>query len=215
MVGFNDQRGFNLNPISVSGFMYSDDGGATFVDGGQLPSPGDFDAGDGTLFPAVFGDPEVKYLGGCTFVYSSILIAENADTFLAQTMGVHRSTDCGHTWTGPFEVLAATNPAFLGDGADKEFMDVDPDTGRLMMTWTNFQADGNVAILSAFLGRRWRELACRKSQDDRKHTRRRPVLRAALCGQWQCECVCGVAPVPVPGHVFRVRQFGRFRAFTG
>ena len=28
VVGFNDTRGFSLNPISVSGFMYSDDGGA-------------------------------------------------------------------------------------------------------------------------------------------------------------------------------------------
>jgi hypothetical protein len=149
VVGFNDQRGFALNPVSLSGFMYSDDGGRTFVDGGQLPSPGDFDAGDGTLFPQIFGDPEIKYLGGCTFVYSSILVAENADTFLALTLGVHRSTDCGHTWTGPFEVVAATNPFNLFDAADKEFMDVDPDTGRLMMTWTNFGADGIISILSA------------------------------------------------------------------
>jgi len=149
VVGFNDQRGFALNPLSVSGFMYSDDGGNTFVDGGQLPSPGDTDIG-GTLLPQVFGDPEVKYLGGCTFVYSSIILATNPDSFVAQTMGVHRSTDCGHTWTGPFEVIAATNPTSFFDGADKEFMDVDPDTRRLMITWTNFQGDGNVAILSAF-----------------------------------------------------------------
>jgi hypothetical protein len=148
VIGFNDQRGFLLNPISVSGYMYSDDGGRTFVDGGQLPSPGDTDVG-GTLLPQVFGDPEVKYLGDCTFVYSSILVAANPDTVAAQTMGVHRSTDCGHTWEGPFEVEAATNPFNLFDAADKEFMDVDPDTGLLMMTWTNFGADGVVSILSA------------------------------------------------------------------
>ena len=43
VVGFNDDRGFDLTPISVSGFLYSDDGGMTWVDGGQLPtnsSPG-------------------------------------------------------------------------------------------------------------------------------------------------------------------------------
>ncbi|HEU5468999.1 MAG TPA: exo-alpha-sialidase [Steroidobacteraceae bacterium] len=157
VIGFNDQRGFDLNPISVSGYMYSDDGGRTFVDGGQLPSPGDTDIG-GTLLPQVFGDPEIKYLGGCTFVYSSILVAANPVTVAAQTMGVHRSTDCGHTWTGPFEVRAATNPFNPGDAADKEFMDVDPETGRLMMTWTNFGADGIVSILSAFSdngGRNW------------------------------------------------------------
>src|SRR6185369_17040531 len=40
VIGFNDTRGFALNPASVSGYMYSDDGGVTFTDGGQLPTPG-------------------------------------------------------------------------------------------------------------------------------------------------------------------------------
>ena len=166
VVGFNDQRGFLLNPVSVSGFMYSDDGGTTFTDGGQLPAPDP----DANGLPQVFGDPEVKYLGGCTFIYSSILIAENADSAFgaAQTMGVHRSTDCGHTWRGPFEVAAATFPfAVDADFADKEFMDVDPDTGRVMMTWTNF---GNiVSILSAFSddgGRTWPDSSLRVIAND-------------------------------------------------
>jgi hypothetical protein len=161
VVGFNDQRGFALNPTSVSGFMYSDDGGNTFVDGGQLPSPGDTNIG-ATFYPQVFGDPEVKYLGGCNFIYSSILVRTYTTvvggierTGLAQTMGVHRSTDCGHTWAGPFEVTGATNPnGFIFssgnavDAADKEFMDVDPDTGRVIMSWSNFTpfSDGGVAI---------------------------------------------------------------------
>src|SRR5258708_2074091 len=37
VVGINDTRGFAASPVSVSGFSYSDDGGATFVDGGRLP----------------------------------------------------------------------------------------------------------------------------------------------------------------------------------
>jgi len=153
VVGFNDTRGFSLNPISVSGFMYSDDGGKTFVDGGQLPSPGDSAIGT-TLLPQVFGDPDIKYLGGCNFVYSSILIAKFADTAV-QTLGVHRSTDCGHTWTGPFEVTAATNPNGVlvqgepADASDKEFIDVDPDTGRLIMSWSNFTPD-SVEISSSY-----------------------------------------------------------------
>ncbi|HTQ81455.1 MAG TPA: sialidase family protein, partial [Thermoanaerobaculia bacterium] len=109
VVGFNDTRGFSLNPVSVSGFMYSDDGGVTFVDGGQLPSPGT-DAIGTTLLPQVFGDPEVKYLGGCNFIYGSILLKKFSATTTAQTMSIHRSTDCGHTWQGPFEVTSATNP---------------------------------------------------------------------------------------------------------
>lgn len=144
VIGFNDTRGFSLNPIRVSGYMYSDDGGKTFTDGGQLPSPGTDSIG-GTLLPQIYGDPEVKYLGACTFIYSSIIVAKFSDTEAVQTLGVHRSTDCGHTWVGPFEVTAATNPNGGLDGsgapldaADKEFMDVDPDTGRVMISWTNF-----------------------------------------------------------------------------
>ena len=100
-----------------------------------------------TVLPQIFGDPEVKYLGDCTFVYSSILVKKFSDTAAVQTMGTHRSLDCGKTWQGPYEVRAATNPNGLltstgapVDAADKEFMDVDPDTGLLMMSWTNFSA---------------------------------------------------------------------------
>lgn len=144
VIGFNDTRGFALNPLRVSGVMYSDDGGLTFVDGGQLPSPGTDSIG-ATLLPQVLGDPDIEYLGGCNFVYSSILIKKFSATTAAQTMGVHRSFDCGHTWAGPFEVTAATNPNGLltggggpRDAADKEFIDADPETGRLIMSWSNF-----------------------------------------------------------------------------
>jgi hypothetical protein len=143
VIGFNDTRGFDKNPISVSGYMYSQDGGKTFVDGGQLPSPGNEVIGT-TRFPQVFGDPEVKYLGNCVFVYSSILIKKVSDEADVQTMGVHRSRDCGKTWEGPFEVTSVTNPNGIvedgvpQDAADKEFMDVDPDTGRVLLSWSNF-----------------------------------------------------------------------------
>ena len=153
VIGYNDTRGFSLNPISVSGVQYSDDGGLTFVDGGQLPTPGTDVIGT-TKLPQVFGDPEVKYLGNCTFIYSSIMVKKFNDTSVAQTMSVHRSTDCGHTWAGPFEVTAATNPNGIlsggapVDAADKELMDVDPDTGRVILSWSNFTpvAIGGVEI---------------------------------------------------------------------
>jgi hypothetical protein len=111
-----------------------------------------------TRLPQVFGDPEVKYLGDCTFVYSSILIAKFSATTAVQTMGLHRSTDCGKTWQGPFVITAATNPNGIveedepADAADKEFMDVDPDTGRLIVSWSNFTpaAPGGVEIRTAF-----------------------------------------------------------------
>ena len=154
VIGYNDTRGFALNPTTLSGVMYSDDGGQTFVDGGQLPTPGN-EAIGATLLPQIFGDPEVKYLGECTFLYSSIMVKKFSATTAAQTMSVHRSTDCGHTWAGPFEVTSATNPNGLVtaggspvDAADKEFMDVDPETGRVMLSWSNFTpvAPGGVQI---------------------------------------------------------------------
>jgi hypothetical protein len=158
VIGFNDTRGFALNPTSVSGYMYSDDGGVTFIDGGQLPSPGNDTIG-ATRLPQIFGDPEIKYLGSCNFVYASIMIKKFSATKTVQTMAVHRSTDCGHTWTGPFEVTSATNPNGLTtasgtprDAADKEFMDVDPDTSRVILSWTNFTpaAAGGVEIASTY-----------------------------------------------------------------
>ena len=157
VIGYNDTRGFSENPISLSGVLYSADGGRTFVDGGRLPTPGNDVIGT-TRLPQVFGDPEVKYLGACTFVYSSIMIKKFSATTAVQTMSLHRSTDCGKTWQGPFEITAATNPNGIveedepADAADKEFMDVDPDTGRLIISWSNFTpaAPGGVEIRTAF-----------------------------------------------------------------
>ena len=158
VVGFNDFRGFSSNPISVSGFMYSDDGGLTFVDGGQLPSPGNDTIGS-IRYPQIFGDPDIEYLGGCTFIYSSIMVKKFSASTAVQTMAVHRSVDCGHTWQGPFEVTAATNPnggvdanGEPLDAADKEYLSVDPETGRVIMSWSNFTpfAVGFVEIATTY-----------------------------------------------------------------
>jgi hypothetical protein len=135
VVGFNDVRGFSLAPVRVSGYAYSHDGGLTWTDGGQLPAAG----GD-----AVFGDPDVKTWRDengtpldpdddtVYFVYSSIYIEPFSGL---QTMCVHVSTDGGVTWSLPRENTIATIP---GAAADKEFIDIDPETGRLFMSWTNF-----------------------------------------------------------------------------
>ncbi len=160
VVGANDTRGFALNPVSVSGFSYSDDGGVTFVDGGSLPvNTGTTNIG-ATILPQVFGDPEIKYMGGSNFIYFSIMVQKFGTSGTVQTMCMHRSTDYGHTWTGPFEITPASNPhgllsgANARDAADKEFADVDPDSGRVMMSWSNFTstafAAGGVEISTTF-----------------------------------------------------------------
>ncbi len=152
VVGFNDTRGFNLNPVSVSGFAWSDDGGATFTDGGQLPAAGN-PALNGVLgnaiYPEAYGDPDVKYVpggNGLQFIYSCILVKGVGTgtnfTSTAQTMAVFRSIDAGHSWEGPFEVTAATVPSA---SADKELIDVDPDTGRTIMSWTSFGSGAEIS----------------------------------------------------------------------
>src|SRR5207302_1144808 len=74
-------------------------------------------------------------------------------------LSIHVSTDCGHTWRGPFEVAPATNPNGLldingtpEDFADKELGDVDPETGRYVLCWSNFTpiTVGGVEISCAY-----------------------------------------------------------------
>ncbi|MBI3412143.1 MAG: matrixin family metalloprotease [Planctomycetes bacterium] len=153
VIGFNDFQGFNNNPLSVSGFAYSDNGGASFTYGNQLPSASNGNIG-ATLLPQVVGDPVILYIpggGGGQFAYFSIEVigrgvGSPGNTFAGtiQTMCVQTSTDFGHTWSQPFAIGPASNPHGLlsgtngRDAADKEFADVDPETGRVMLTWSNF-----------------------------------------------------------------------------
>lgn len=169
VAGFNDTRGFSLNPVSVSGYMYSDDGGLTWIDGGQLPVNTGTTTLSGQVYPQVFGDPEIVYMGGSTFIYASIAVKTIFNTTAgvtstAQTMCIHTSTDYGHTWKGPYIIDPATNPHGLfnntatnktaRDTADKEFLHRDPDTGRVMMSWSNFTstafAAGGVEIKTTY-----------------------------------------------------------------
>ena len=92
VIGFNDFRGFANSPVSLSGYMYSSDGGKTFVDGGQLPVTTGTEMLGTTVLPQIFGDPEVKYLGACTFIYSSILIKKFSATGVATTRSSARHT---------------------------------------------------------------------------------------------------------------------------
>jgi len=136
VVGYNDMRGFLNSPVSVCGFSYSNDGGMTWTDGGQLPTAGASDE--------VLGDPDVKTWtdsGSSTtyFFYSSLYRTAHGDNSLC----VHVSTDGGQRWSAPREVNVATSAT---DFPDKPLMDVDPDTGRIYLAWTKFGADWTVTI---------------------------------------------------------------------
>ncbi len=127
VMGANDFRG----STSVSGVYRSTNGGVTFTDGGQLP------IGAGLN---VFGDPVLAAWtppggGPSVFYYASIF--KNASS--RQTLCIHRSTNGGATWAGPFEVTVAN---VANRSADKEWIAVDPETGRLFVSWTDFPTSG-------------------------------------------------------------------------
>jgi hypothetical protein len=136
VVGYNDIRGFALPTTSVSGYSYSADGGLTWTDGGQLPT-------FNQPFEGVFGDPDVKTWtdggGQRYFFYSSLYTNAGGNSSLC----LHVSTDGGATWSTPREVTTATSAS---DFPDKEFMDVDPETGRIFISWTNFGAGTTMRV---------------------------------------------------------------------
>lgn len=135
VVVFNDPRGFSKRPISTTGFIFSNDGGRTFMDGGQMPA---------TAEAEIFGHPDIKYLGGSTFICLSLMVRTFEGGRTAQTIALFRSRDYGSSWDGPFEVPSATFPhdqnvsICSSDVADRPFMDVDTDTGRVLVSWTNY-----------------------------------------------------------------------------
>jgi hypothetical protein len=133
VIGYNDYRGFtnygtNYPGISLSGFSYSNDGGITWNDGGQLPLL--------TGVDKVWGDPDVKTWtdpgsGQNYFFYSSIYVTKDS----LYSLCLHVSSDGGATWSTPREITTATSAV---DFPDKLFMDVDAETGRIFVSWTNF-----------------------------------------------------------------------------
>lgn len=137
--GFNDFRGFAVN--SVSGVAYSTDGGATFTDNNQLPL-------DGSGNDFVGGDPDVKVWQDpisltVYFFYSSIYFPDA----VTSSLSVHVSTDGGATWSAPRVVTSASSAV---DFADKEYISVDKETGRLFVSWSNFKADGTIEMAVSY-----------------------------------------------------------------
>lgn len=130
--GFNDFTGATN---SFSGYMYSSDGGDNFTYGGTLPAP--------PAPAAVGGDPSltvwVPPVGPPVFYYSSLFTT----SFGQNSLCIHRSVDGGATWAGPYEISVAPSGA---DFPDREWISVDPETGRLFVSWTHFGATVTIRV---------------------------------------------------------------------
>src|SRR5262249_572244 len=100
---------------SFSGVWRSTNTGASFTDVGPLPAAAN---------TTINGDPCVAVYepsaGSPIFYYTSLFRNASGQS----TLCIHRSTDLGLTWAGPFEITAATISS-----ADKEWVTVDKETG--------------------------------------------------------------------------------------
>src|SRR5207245_9684238 len=152
IAGYNDARGFPTppatSPTSVSGVARSANGGLTWAPvpvgpGGLGFLPVDAATGLGK----VFGDPDVKYDPTRDLFYYSSIYVRPSD--MLQGMSIHVSnsgTNAGTQWNGPIEVA----PTFATmHAADKEFIDVNTTTGRVLLSWNDF-CRSNVAFWFCF-----------------------------------------------------------------
>src|SRR5215831_7783747 len=103
VVGFNDSGSNSGGTNKFTGFARSTDGGATFTDGGTLPTNPGGDAGD----PVLARDNSTGRLYFATLGFS------------VSTIQVFRSDDNGLTWTAP------VNGTPGGSSEDKEWITVD------------------------------------------------------------------------------------------
>jgi hypothetical protein len=136
-VGFNDSQHSLLSltaGTNFNGVSYSQDGGATFTDGGVVPNhPGCVNLGDPWLTSDRSG----------AMYYSSLERCETPIRF-ALDIGVSKSTDGGKTWSQPVDVSASIQ-AFTYM-ADKDAMTTgrDPFSASkdvIYDTWDDFSFD--------------------------------------------------------------------------
>ena len=153
VVGYNDVSGFAYVPVSLMGITRSIDGGATWS---IVPvGPGGAGVLPGLPGAQLRGDPDIKFdpISG-RFIYSAIFIRA-IDGLQGLSVSVSNAgPDAGSTWSLPLEVPGAF---IVGASADKEFIDVNPVTGRILISWTSFTA-GPPAILTSYsddLGQTW------------------------------------------------------------
>lgn len=153
---WNDATGFfapcpsPAHKEELTGYGFSANGGASFTDEGGLPN-----TNCSTL--RLFGDPSVEawHPGGSAYFYVSSLYDNPAfvgQSYLAinackaSGTGSSASINCGQ----PIIVAASTqcvtqNGATFCSFLDKEFLALDPQRGRLYVSYTEFGFSGNLS----------------------------------------------------------------------
>lgn len=134
IAAFNDARGPCRQDHAAVGWGYSLDGGATWTDGGGLPSPRQLNNGDPWL--GVSPDGRTFYLSGLYNGYSGL--------------GFLRGHVEGKAvvWQEPVVIAFPPTGAFM----DKEAFVVDPNSGAIYLTYTDFLSPTGIKMTRSYDG---------------------------------------------------------------
>ena len=151
--GTNDYRVFNTreNRNDGSGFAYTSfDGGATW-NNTELPHLTFQTGATGALSDMdSAGDPALAFGPNNTVYYDNLVFSRFND---GSGVVVSVSKDGGATWSEPRIVHTdgvdgSGNPTPTAIFNDKPWITVDPDSGAVYVTWTQFGPDGSPIVLS-------------------------------------------------------------------
>jgi hypothetical protein len=145
VVGYNTSRQSGLlgsaSWTSLSGYAYSTNGGASFVDAGFVPSSGTF---------LLEGDPTLGFDSNSNLYYASLL--ENPSSSCS-FIGVNKSTSTSPSVVFGPPVTISGPGSCSGAFEDKEFLAVDttggPFNGRVYVAWSEFPSIGAPQALFA------------------------------------------------------------------
>lgn len=128
VAAWNDSKGFRDGTGQTQGWATSTDGGETWVDRGMLPTPNTPAGWKWTSDPVVIVNPNTG-----AFYYSGLGDATGSLNGIGVLKG--RFSGNSFTWT---DRVAARSSGYAQAFLDKEWIALDPASGRVYLTYTNF-----------------------------------------------------------------------------
>lgn len=177
VVGFNDSGSVFETPFfftgtggqAFSGYAYSSNGGASFIDGGPM-NPG---TGDGNFLG---GDPGVTCADAHTFFYSEIFDFTDSAGNPWAAIAVNKSTDAGKTFGDPVAAIQKDGFTHL---IDKPWSTIDPSNPkRMFVSYTDF----DFTFSSPACGADLRTAIEFVESDDGGATWSAPTIAIEVCG---------------------------------
>lgn len=142
VAGWNDGKNFGVSPGNT-GWAYSNNGGASWIDGGVLPVASSSARHE--------GDPVVTNDFAGNFYFADLFTPDGAASSVAVCRGTFSGGVC--TFLNPVVVSSSTT-----DFLDKEWIAADKISGKIYLTYTRFLAAGGDEIdfqMSSDQGATW------------------------------------------------------------